>query len=496
MAIGRPIAVLTLSDNEHDMLERWARRPTTAQALAQRARIVLACASGRTNTRVARELRLTKQTVGKWRSRFVDARLDGLLDEPRPGTPRRISDAQVEQMVTLTLEAKPRDATHWSTRGMAARCGLSQSTVSRIWRAFGLQPHRAESFKLSRDPLFVEKVRDIVGLYLDPPDRALVLCTDEKSQIQALDRTQPLLPMRPGQSERRTHDYVRHGTTSLFAALDVKTGTVIGRCHRRHRAVEFRKFLDTIDATVPLDLDVFFFTGSVTYIHIITQQARTTTSHQQGFAIYKPHNSHQQNLQNDRRCVRRLQRRCSQLPRASRGARIARAHVPFADRYGGHRARLRGVGRRLRQALQRHVGLRDMGSAFAAAGALAGPFRDQAALSGPLWAGAAVRLRGKGALRLAAYSRPTERQSPVISIAGWPTRPRDCVRGRYAARARTQPGCDRRRRAPRALLVVHERSEVFQQAHLRLCVLRRVVCLDYWVGIDHGIFDWQYLRGL
>ena len=166
MAIGRPIAVLTLSDDEHDMLERWAQRPTTAQALAQRARIVLACASGRTNTRVARELRLTKQTVGKWRSRFVDARLDGLLDEPRPGTPRRISDAQVEQMVTLTLEAKPRDATHWSTRAMAARCGLSQSTVSRIWRAFGLQPHRAESFKLSRDPLFVEKVRDIVGLYL------------------------------------------------------------------------------------------------------------------------------------------------------------------------------------------------------------------------------------------------------------------------------------------------------------------------------------------
>jgi transposase len=256
MAIGRPIAVLRLSDDEHDMLERWARRPTTAQALAQRARIVLACASGRTNTRVARELRLTKQTVGKWRSRFVDARLDGLLDEPRPGTPRRISDAQVEQMVTLTLEAKPRDATHWSTRGMAARCGLSQSTVSRIWRAFGLQPHRAESFKLSRDPLFVEKVRDIVGLYLDPPDRALVLCTDEKSQIQALDRTQPLLPMRPGQIERRTHDYVRHGTTSLFAALDVKTGTVIGRCHRRHRAVEFREFLDTIDATVPLDLDI------------------------------------------------------------------------------------------------------------------------------------------------------------------------------------------------------------------------------------------------
>jgi len=256
MAIGRPIPVLRLTDDEREALERWTRRPTTAQALAQRARVILACASGRTNTRVARELRLTKQTVGKWRSRFVAARLDGLLDEPRPGAPRRISDAQVEQMVTLTLEATPREATHWSTRAMATRCGLSQSTVSRIWRAFGLQPHRTEAFKLSKDPLFVEKVRDIVGLYLNPPDRALVLCADEKSQIQALDRTQPLLPMRPGQVERRTHDYVRHGTTSLFAALDIKTGTVIGRCHRRHRAVEFRQFLDTIDEAVPPELDI------------------------------------------------------------------------------------------------------------------------------------------------------------------------------------------------------------------------------------------------
>jgi transposase len=256
MAIGRPIPMLTLSDEERDALERWARRPTTAQALAQRARLVLACARGRTNTEIARELRLTKQTVGKWRSRFVTARLDGLLDEPRPGAPRRITDAAVEHVVTLTLEAKPRDASHWSTRAMAARCRLSQSTVSRIWRAFGLQPHRTEAFKLSKDPLFVEKVRDIVGLYLDPPDRALVLCADEKAQIQALDRTQPLLPMRPGQVERRTHDYVRHGTTSLFAALDVKTGTVIGRCHRHHRAVEFRKFLDAIDDAVPRDLDI------------------------------------------------------------------------------------------------------------------------------------------------------------------------------------------------------------------------------------------------
>src|SRR5437899_1250345 len=256
MAIGRPIPVLRLTDDEREALERWTRRPTTAQALAQRARVILACASGRTNTRVARELRLTKQTVGKWRSRFVAAGLDGLLDEPRPGAPRRITDAQVEQMVTLTLEGKPRAATHWSTRAMAARCGLSQSTVSRVWRAFGLQPHRTEAFRLSKDPLFVEKVRDIVGLYLNPPDRALVLCADEKSQIQALDRTQPLLPMRPGQAERRTHDYVRHGTTSLFAALDVKSGRVVGDFYARHRSVEFRKFLDRIEAAVPAVLDV------------------------------------------------------------------------------------------------------------------------------------------------------------------------------------------------------------------------------------------------
>jgi len=247
---------LTLTDPEREMLQRWTRRPTTAQALAQRARVILECAADETNTRVARKLRLTKQTVGKWRSRFLAKRLDGLLDDPRPGAPRTVSDAHVEDVVTLTLETKPRDATHWSTRAMAARCGLSQTTVSRIWRAFGLQPHRTDSFKLSPDPLFVEKVRDIVGLYLDPPERALVLCVDEKSQIQALDRTQPLLPMRPGQPERRTHDYVRHGTTSLFAALEVVSGKIIGQCHRRHRAVEFRRFLDTIEAAVPADLDV------------------------------------------------------------------------------------------------------------------------------------------------------------------------------------------------------------------------------------------------
>jgi transposase len=247
---------LTLTAEERDTLERWARRRTTAQAIALRARIVLASAAGKTNTAIARETRVKKQTVGKWRGRFLAKRLDGLLDEPRPGAPRKITDADVERVVTLTLESTPRDATHWSTRSMAAKAGLSQTAISRIWRAFSLQPHRSETFKLSKDPLFVEKVRDIVGLYLDPPDKALVLCVDEKSQIQALDRTQPLLPMRPGQVERRTHDYVRHGTTSLFAALEVKSGKVIGQCHRRHRAIEFRKFLDRIDAEVPRGFDV------------------------------------------------------------------------------------------------------------------------------------------------------------------------------------------------------------------------------------------------
>src|SRR5438477_8188128 len=211
------------------------RRPTTGQALARRARIILSCATGKTNGAVATELRMDQTNVGKWRARFIAQGIDGLLDEPRPGAPRTITDADVERVLTLTLETAPPDATHWSTRSMAKCAGLSQSAISRIWRAFALQPHRTETFKLSRDPLFIEKVRDIVGLYLDPPDRALVLCVDEKSQIQALDRTQPLLPMRPGQAERRTHDYKRHGTTSLFAALDVKAGTIIGEFRQRHR---------------------------------------------------------------------------------------------------------------------------------------------------------------------------------------------------------------------------------------------------------------------
>jgi len=256
MPTGRPMPPLTLVAEERDTLERWMRRPKTAQGLAQRARIVLACASGLPNGTVADRERVTRQTVGRWRARFVAKRLDGLVDEPRPGAPRRISDADVERVLTTTLEGAPRDATHWSTRALARTCGLSQSAVSRIWRAFALQPHRTETFKLSRDPLFIDKVRDIVGLYLHPPDKALVLCVDEKSQIQALDRSQPLLPMRPGQAERRTHDYVRHGTTSLFAALNVKSGTVVGECHRRHRALEFRKFLRRIDAAAPTKLDL------------------------------------------------------------------------------------------------------------------------------------------------------------------------------------------------------------------------------------------------
>ena len=256
MTRGRPIPPLQLSRPERETLERWSHRHTSAQALALRCRIVLACAEGLSNTAVADRLPATTQTVGKWRRRFLQRRLEGLLDEPRPGAPRKLSDAAVERVLALTLEKRPPDATHWSTRSMARRCGLSQSAVSRIWRAFALQPHRTETFQLSKDPLFIEKVRDIVGLYLAPPDKALVLCVDEKAQIQALDRSQPLLPMRPGQAERRTHDYVRHGTTSLFAALEVKSGHILGDFHARHRAVEFRKFLDRLQEAVPVALDV------------------------------------------------------------------------------------------------------------------------------------------------------------------------------------------------------------------------------------------------
>jgi transposase len=254
--MGKPAVTITLTAAERRELEALARRHKTGQGLARRARIVLAAADGLENRTIVEKLGVAANTVGKWRRRFAERRLDGLYDEPRPGAPRRIGDDEVAAVICRTLEETPPDATHWSLRTMASAVGHAPSTIHRIWRAFGLQPHRTETFKLSSDPLFVDKVRDIVGLYLAPPERALVLCVDEKSQVQALDRTQPLLPMRPGQPERRSHDYTRHGTTTLFAALDVATGEVIGRCFQRHRATEFLKFLRTVEARVPADLDV------------------------------------------------------------------------------------------------------------------------------------------------------------------------------------------------------------------------------------------------
>ena len=247
---------LALTPAERAELERLVRRRKTAQDLALRARIVLGCAGGATNQAVAAEVGACAHTVGKWRERFARDRPEGLRDGPRSGAPRTVTDERVAELLVRTLESMPEDATHWSTRSMAAACGLSPATVQRVWRAFGLRPHRVETFKLSADPAFVEKVRDIVGLYLAPPDRALVLCVDEKTEMQAVERTQPVLPMRPGQPERRTSDYTRHGTSSLFAALDVAVGKVIGRCYRRHRAEEFRDFLDAVDAAVPAELEV------------------------------------------------------------------------------------------------------------------------------------------------------------------------------------------------------------------------------------------------
>jgi transposase len=258
MRKGRPVKSLLLASEEQSKLELMARRPKTDQRTALRARIVLDCATGLSNTAVADKRGVTIQTVGKWRQRFLDGRLEALGDAPRSGQPRKLTDDRVEAVITRTLETRPKNATHWSTRTMAEASGLNQNAIVRIWRAFGLKPHLQENFKLSTDPFFVEKVRDIVGLYLDPPEhtRAVVMCVDEKSQVQALDRSQPVLPMRPGQAERHTHDYYRHGTTSLFAALDIATGRVIGRCQKKHRHQEFLRFLDQIESTVPAGIEI------------------------------------------------------------------------------------------------------------------------------------------------------------------------------------------------------------------------------------------------
>jgi transposase len=248
--------VVELTDDERAQLVAWSRRSKSANALAMRSRIVLSAADGLGNTAIAAKLNIALSSARKWRSRFLVDRLDGLLDEPRPGRPRTVADEQVEAVIVRTLETTPKGATHWSTRSLAAELGMSQSAVSRIWRAFGLQPHRQDSWKLSRDPQFIDKVRDVVGLYLDPPEAAVVLCVDEKSQIQALDRTQPIFPMMPGTPARASHDYRRAGTSSLYAALDINSGKVIGSLHARHRAIEFKNFLAKIDAEVPGEFDV------------------------------------------------------------------------------------------------------------------------------------------------------------------------------------------------------------------------------------------------
>ena len=278
-----PVAVpVELTVGEREQLDSWSRRRTSAQALALRCRIVLAAAEGLKNREIAERLGVSATTVTKWRSRFAEHRLDGLLDEPRPGRPRTVNDAQVEEVIVKTLESTPKDATHWSTRSMAKEVGLTQSAVHRIWRAFGLAPHRQDTWKLSKDPQFVAKVKDVVGLYLDPPERAVVLCVDEKSQIQALDRTAPILPMLPGTPARATHDYKRAGTSSLYAALDITTGQVIGSLHSRHRAIEFKKFLNTIDREVPDHLD----------IHLVLDNASTHKTPQiRSWLAAHPHDS-------------------------------------------------------------------------------------------------------------------------------------------------------------------------------------------------------------
>ena len=284
-----------MTADERAELEGWARRRTSAAGLAMRSRIVLAAADGGTNTELAERLGLAITTVRRWRNRFVVDRLDGLLDEPRPGRPRVVGDEKIAELITATLESTPSDATHWSTRSMAQHLGLSQSMVSRVWRAFGLAPHKQDSWKLSKDPLFVEKVRDVVGLYLDPPERAVVLCVDEKTQIQALNRTAPVFPMLPGTPARASHDYVRHGTSSLYAALDLSTGKVIGSLHARHRSQEFLAFLKKIDAEVPADLDCHVVLDNAS-THKTPAVKRWLTSHPRFVLHFTPTSSSWLNL--------------------------------------------------------------------------------------------------------------------------------------------------------------------------------------------------------
>jgi transposase len=256
MPSGRPVASVVLQDEEREFLRRLARRHHAPQSEVSRAKAVLGFAEGLSNKEVAARVGICSVTAGTWRKRFLKERLEGLSDLPRSGAPRSVSDEEVARIVRLTLEKTPQGATHWSTRSMARRCGLSHDTVARIWKTFGLQPHRTESFRLSNDPYFVEKVRDVVGLYVSPPQNALVLCVDEKSQIQALERSQPLLPMRPGTPERRSSDYWRHGTLSLFAALDVHSGKVLAECHQRHSRKEFLSFLKHVESQTPKDREI------------------------------------------------------------------------------------------------------------------------------------------------------------------------------------------------------------------------------------------------
>ena len=292
---GPSPAEITLTDYERAELEGWSRRRTTASGLAMRSRIVLAAADGGSNSEVAQRLGLDRSTVRRWRGRFVEQRCDGLLDEPRPGRPRSIDDSKIKDLITATLESAPKNATHWSTRSMAEHLDLSQSTVSRVWRAFGLAPHKQDSWKLSKDPLFTEKVRDVVGLYMNPPERALVLCVDEKTQIQALNRTQPIFPMLPGTPQRASHDYVRNGTSSLYAALDIASGKVIGSLHSRHRATEFIAFLRKIDAEVPADLGVHLVMDNAS-THKTPAVKRWLTSHPRFIVHFTPTSASWMNL--------------------------------------------------------------------------------------------------------------------------------------------------------------------------------------------------------